>query len=39
MKTAFAVGKCDRKTRSLVLLKVQSAPIVGPFTLKVVVTK
>lgn len=39
MKTAFAVGHCDRKTRSVVLMKVQRAPIKGPWTLKAMVTK
>ena len=39
MKTAFAVGKKDRKTRQLVFLKLQRAPIAGPFVLKAVVSK
>jgi len=39
MKTGFAVGRCDRKTRQVVLLKVQVSPIPGPFTLKAVVSK
>lgn len=39
MKTAFAVGRCDRKTRHVVLLKILRAPIEGPFTLKAMVTK
>ena len=39
MKVAFAIGRCDRKSRSLVLLKIQRAPIQGPWTLRAVVTK
>lgn len=39
MKTAFAVGRCDSKTRHIVILKIQRAPIAGPFTLKAVVTR
>ena len=39
MKTAFAVGRSDRKTRRLVFLTSQKAPIAGPFDLKAVVTK
>jgi hypothetical protein len=39
MKTGFAVGRCDRKTRHIVLLKVLRAPISGPFTLKALVTR
>ena len=39
MKTAFAIGKSDRKTRRLIFLTSQKAPIVGPFVLKAVVTK
>jgi hypothetical protein len=39
MKTAFVIGRSDRKTRSLVLLKVLRSPIAGPWTLKAVVTK
>lgn len=39
MKSAFAVGRCDKKTRRVVLLKVLRAPIAGPFTLKALVTR
>ena len=39
MKTAFAFGKKDRKTKKLVFLKHQKAPIAGPFVLKAVVSK
>lgn len=39
MKVAFAVGRCDKKTRSVLLLKYLRAPIAGPFTLKAVVTR
>ena len=39
MKTTFAVGHCDRKTRNLVLIQAHAAPIAGPFVLKAVVTR
>jgi hypothetical protein len=39
MKTTFAVGHCDRKTRNLVLIQGQASPIAGPFVLKVLVTR
>ncbi len=39
MKIAFAVGKCNKKTRSVLLLKYQRAPIAGPFALKALVSR
>ena len=39
MKCAFAVGKCDRGTRRVVILKYLRAPIPGPFALHAVVVK
>ena len=39
MKTAFVVGRCDRKTRRVVILKYLKSPIAGPFTLHAVVSR
>ena len=39
MKIAFAIGKCNKKTRSVLLLKYLRAPIIGPFALKALVTR
>jgi hypothetical protein len=39
MKTAFAFGKKDRKTKKLVFFKHHQAPIAGPFVLKAIVSK
>jgi hypothetical protein len=39
VRVGFAIGKCGKKTRNVVLLKVLRAPIQGPFTLKAVVTR
>ena len=39
MKKPFAVGKCDRKTRQVMILKYMRSPIAGPFSLHAVVVK
>ena len=39
MKKGFVVGRCDRKSRRLVILKYIKSPIAGPFSLKAVVAK
>lgn len=39
MKTGFVVGRCDRKSRRLIIVKTIKAPIVGPFSLKAVVAR
>jgi hypothetical protein len=39
MKRAFAVGRCDRRTRQVLILKYLKSPIIGPFALHAVVTR
>lgn len=39
MKKAFVVGRCDRKTRRVLILKLMKSPIAGPFALHAVVAK
>jgi hypothetical protein len=39
MKKGFVVGRCDRKSRRMVILKYIKSPIAGPFSLKAVVAK
>ncbi|HEX6007301.1 MAG TPA: hypothetical protein VFY80_05030 [Burkholderiales bacterium] len=39
MKKGFVVGRCDRKSRQMVILKYIKSPIAGPFSLKAVVAK
>ena len=39
MKKAFAVGRCDRRTRQVMILKYMVSPIAGPFSLHAVVVK
>jgi hypothetical protein len=39
MKRAFAVGKCHRRMRRIVILEYLRAPIAGPFALHAVVSK
>jgi hypothetical protein len=39
MKRAFAVGRCHRRTRRVVILKYLRAPIPGPFALHAIVNK
>lgn len=37
-RTAFVVGRCDRRSTTLVLLCLAGGPIVGPWTLKAMVS-
>jgi hypothetical protein len=39
MKKAFAVGRCDRKTRRVLILKYIKSPIAGPFSLHAMVSR
>ena len=39
MKKGFVVGRCDRKSHQMVILKYIKSPIAGPFSLKAVVAK
>jgi hypothetical protein len=39
VKKPFVVGRCDRKTRRVLILKYTKAPIAGPFSLHAVVAK
>ena len=39
MKKAFVVGRCDRKSRRVMILEFVKAPIKGPFELAAVVAK
>jgi hypothetical protein len=39
MKKAFVVGKCDSKTRQVLILKYMKSPIAGPFSLRAVVVR
>jgi hypothetical protein len=38
MRKAFVVGRSDRKSTTLVILCVTGGPIVGPWTLKAMVS-
>ena len=39
MKRAFAVGRCNRRTRSVLILKYLRSPIAGPFSLHAMVAR
>jgi hypothetical protein len=39
MKKAFAVGRCHRRTRRVLILKYLKSPIAGPFALHAVVAR
>jgi hypothetical protein len=39
MKTAFVIGRCDRRSSRMVILEYVKAPIAGPFSLKAIVVK
>jgi len=37
-RTAFVVGKADRRSTTLLVLRVEGGPILGPWTLRAVVS-
>jgi hypothetical protein len=39
VRKAFVFGRRDRGTTTLIILRIASGPIVGPFTIKAMVSK